>query len=534
MSSSSSSSCSSSISGKTIDDSYSRLSEFELVIAVGPKGEFGLGNSMPWGRIKEDMKHFSSITTQSKKVGIYNAIIMGRKTFESFGSKPLPNRLNIVISKTLGPLAESGKSLPFLSFSSLDSALKFTAKLQDEKTIGKVFVIGGISLVVESLSHPSCEMLHITNVISENWTRFECDKFLPNNVTNLLNGHKTLDGSEDDKSDDTKTNYTKNYRVVDKKIITTKNDREQPVILCFQTFSRIRPSHPENAFLELLQRVIQHGTLSSNRTEISTLRVWGEQARFDLSRFPLITTKRVFFRGAVEELLFFLSGKTQSTVLEQKSVNIWKENTRREFLDKRGLTQYQEGELGKSYPFQWRHFGAECRPNEQLELGQGGIDQIKNVIEEIRKVKENPEHEAARRLLVSAWNPTDLKNMALPCCHDSFQFQVDGNRLNCLFRMRSSDTAVGLPWNIAFYGLLTYMIGHIVDLQPGTLVASLSDAHIYTNCLDQVKEQISRSPRAWPKLEIVGTYKSIDDFHSESFKLVDYYPHSGIKMEMAV
>ena len=493
----------------------SRLAYFEVVIALGPKGEFGLRNSMPWGRIKEDLQYFSRITTESEKKEVLNAIIMGRVTFESMKCKPLPNRLNVIISKTLKSCKTEDAS-QYLVFPSLNEALRDLAKLQDRKSLGKVFVIGGVGLVLESLGYESCEGLRITSVVPKGW-QLESDLF--------------LSGWSADKNDE--KNLLHDYREVGENCITAKNNNKQDVFLHFRRFVRTRLGHPENAYLDLLQRIVKQGKTKLNRTKIFTLGLWGEQIRFDMSRFPLGTTRRLFFRVVAEELLFFLSGKTQSAVLEQQNIKIWKKNTRREFLDKRGLLLHQEGELGKSYPFQWRHFGAECRPNEQLELGQGGIDQIKDVIENIKKVKENPEHEAARRLLVTAWNPTDIGKMALPCCHDSFQFQVDENRLNCLFRMRSSDVPVGLPYNIAFYALLTYMIGHITDLQPGTLVASLSDAHIYANCLDQVTEQLSRSPRAWPKLEIVGTYKSIDDFRSDSFKLIDYHPHSSIEMEMA-
>jgi len=620
----SSSSSSSSLSTANVDTG-SRLAYFEVVIALGPKGEFGLRNSMPWGRIKEDLQYFSRITTESEKKEVPNAIIMGRTTFESMKCKPLPNRLNVVISQKLALMKEDALScyavqsyqnvigswkvtgvpsdslkeydagetslttetvekvyffqegrndelpwiivgkmkngdyfafeascdytgfdcrgggelvfapsreslcnhgLPkqvdetainfedrqYLVFSSLDEALKALAKRQDEKLLGKVFVIGGVGLVSESVKHEFCEKLHFTSIVPKEW-HLECDLALP---------HWIWDGY-----------LLHDYQELAEQIVNAKNKKDQPVELHFRHLVRRRLSNPENAYLDLLQRIVKQGKTKLNRTKIFTLGLWGEQIRFDMSRFPLGTTRRLFFRVVVEELLFFLKGKTQSTVLEQKDIKIWKKNTRREFLDKRGLLLHQEGELGKSYPFQWRHFGAECRPNEQLELGQGGIDQIKDVIENIKKVKENPEHEAARRLLVTAWNPTDIGKMALPCCHDSFQFQVDENRLNCLFRMRSSDVPVGLPYNIAFYALLTYMIGHITDLQPGTLVASLSDAHIYANCLDQVTEQLSRSPRAWPKLEIVGTYKSIDDFRSDSFKLIGYHPHSSIEMEMA-
>lgn len=510
-----------------MDHTSSRLAYFEVIIALGPRGEFGLGDSMPWGRVKEDLQYFSRITTESEKKEIQNAIIMGRKTFETLNCKPLPNRLNVVISETCSFSKNSMWHLhadSYLIFPSLDDALKELAKLQDDKQVGKVFVIGGAGLAREGIFHESCESLHVTEVFPIDW-KLECDLIFSGWNNNLAFGpdHELKDPLVDG-------NYRESHG---KKIVETRNTEGKPVKLCFRRFVKMRHFHPENAYLDLLQRIMQSGTLKTNRTGISTLGVWGEQVRFDLTRFPLITSRRIFFRGVVEELLLFLSGRTQSTVLESKGVNVWKKNTCREFLDKRGLTQYQEGDMGKSYPFQWRHFGAECRPNEQLELGQGGIDQIKGVVEDIRKVKENPEYEAARRLLVTAWNPTDIKKMALPCCHDSFQFQVDGTRLNCLFRMRSSDTPVGLPWNIAFYALLTYMIGHITDLQPGTLVASLSDAHIYTNCLEQVREQLSRSPRDWPKLEIVGTHHSIDDFRSDSFKLNEYHPHKSINMEMA-
>ena len=493
-----------------------RPAYFDIVMAVGhPDGQFGFEGKLPWGHISEELKHFSRLTRGADDAKVPNVLIMGRATWASLGSKSLPRRLSVVVSKARPELIE-GK--PDLIVGSLNEALLELQKRTERGEVGRLFLIGGVGLILEALrDHPCCDGVYLTQVRPISGPPLKADR-------SLIYAHKHILFSGQ---------YM--FEATESESMMAVNDEGHSFKLTFRRylFNRAR-NHPEAPFLDLLRQILEHGKRRPNRTGIDTLGIWGAQLRFDLTRFPLFTTKRVFWRGVVEELLFFLGGRTQTRVLEAKGVTIWRKNTTRAFLDGRGLFRYEEGEAGPYYAFQWRHFGADYRPNEQLELGQGGFDQIAQVIEDIKAVKADPTREEARRLVVTAWNPSDLKKTCVPPCHYSFQFQVDGDRLNCMANMRSCDCPVGSPFNVASYALLTHMIGHLTGLIPGTLVLSLADAHIYTNVIDAVKEQLSRPPRQWPQLEIVGQHRSIDDFTADSFRLTEYYPHPTLKMEMAV
>jgi thymidylate synthase len=232
--------------------------------------------------------------------------------------------------------------------------------------------------------------------------------------------------------------------------------------------------------------------------------------------FPLLTSKRVWWKGVLEELLFFISGSTDTKVLEEKGVNIWKGNTSREFLDKRGLYNLKEGEYGKSYGYQWRKFGDK-------------VDQLQNLIDGI---KNDP---FGRRHYMTAWNPLELENIPLPACHLSCQFYVfEDKKLSCQVYMRSCDVFLGLPFNIASYACLTYMIAHLTNLQPHELSFCLGDTHIYKNHIDQCNEMIKRDLRHFPKLKIKRKVENIDDFKFDDFEIINYNPHPTIKAEMAV
>lgn len=289
-----------------------------------------------------------------------------------------------------------------------------------------------------------------------------------------------------------------------------------------------RRMHSEYRYLDAIQEIIDHGSQRGNRTGTDTLSIFGMQMRYNLrDEFPLLTTKRVFWRGVAEELLWFVAGCTNAQKLAEKGVNIWDANGSKEFLTNLGLGHREEGDLGPVYGFQWRHFGAEYQDMHTDYTGQG-VDQLKNVIETI---KTNPED---RRIIMSAWNPPDLKKMALPPCHSFVQFYVCNGELSCQMYQRSADMGLGVPFNIASYSLLTYMIAHVTGLQPGDFVHTIGDAHVYVNHVDALKEQLKREPRPFPKLLIKRKVDDIDDFRMEDFEIVGYNPHPKIKMDMAV
>ncbi|TWT92543.1 thymidylate synthase [Neorhodopirellula pilleata] len=269
-----------------------------------------------------------------------------------------------------------------------------------------------------------------------------------------------------------------------------------------------------HGYLHLLDEVLHDGIDRDDRTGVGTRSLFGRQMRFDLSEgFPLLTTKKLHVRSIIYELLWFLRGDTNIAWLKENGVRIWDE-----WAD-------EHGNLGPVYGHQWRSWPA---PDpEHLEAAQT-IDQIAWVENEIRT---NPQ---SRRLIVSAWNVADVPQMALPPCHLMFQFYVANGKLSCQLYQRSADLFLGVPFNIASYGLLTMMMAHVTGLQPGEFVHTLGDVHLYSNHFEQAREQLTRTPRKRPTMLINRPVDSMNDFQYEDFELLDYDPHPHIKASVAV
>jgi thymidylate synthase len=262
------------------------------------------------------------------------------------------------------------------------------------------------------------------------------------------------------------------------------------------------------AYLDLLRHVLEHGTPKADRTGTGTRSVFGWQMRFDLTRgFPLLTTKKLHIKSIVHELIWFLRGDTNIAYLREHGVGIWDE-----WAD-------ANGDLGPVYGRQWRSW----------PTADGGVvDQIARVVDEIRR---NPD---SRRLLVSAWNVGELPKMALQPCHALFQFYVADGRLSCQLYQRSGDIFLGVPFNIASYALLTHMVAQVCDLAVGDFVHTLGDAHLYNNHLEQARLQLTRAPRALPRLKLNPDVRSIFDFRYEDVGIEGYDPHPAIKAAVAV
>ncbi len=261
-------------------------------------------------------------------------------------------------------------------------------------------------------------------------------------------------------------------------------------------------------YLDLLQRILAEGAEKTDRTGTGTLSVFGHQMRFDLQQgFPLLTTKKLHLRSIIHELLWFLNGDTNIRYLKENGVSIWDD-----WAD-------EHGDLGPVYGFQWRSWP-----------GKDGssVDQISKVVDSIRS---NPD---SRRHMVVAYNPAYVDEMALPPCHAMFQFYVAGGRLSCQLYQRSADTFLGVPFNIASYALLTHMMAQQCDLEPGEFVWTGGDVHIYSNHLEQVREQLSRKPYPLPRLAIRRKADSIFDYRFEDFEILDYQSHPHIKAPVAV
>lgn len=285
----------------------------------------------------------------------------------------------------------------------------------------------------------------------------------------------------------------------------------------------------EYEYFDLVRNILEKGKFKQDRTGTGTISLFGAQMRFNLRKdtMPLLTTKKVFWRGIVEELLWFIKGSTDSNLLREKGVHIWDANGSKEFLERSGLGNREEGDLGPVYGFQWRHFGAEYKDKDTDYSGQG-IDQLKDII---TKIKKNP---SDRRLILTAWNPKDIPIMALPPCHCLAQFYVNDGELSCQLYQRSADAGLGVPFNIASYSLLTHMIAHLVDLKAGDFVHTIGDAHVYKNHVDSLKEQLKRKPSEFPKIKFTRQVQDIDDFKFDDIQLVDYHPQSSISMQMSV
>ena len=289
----------------------------------------------------------------------------------------------------------------------------------------------------------------------------------------------------------------------------------------------------EQQYLDLLREILDYGVLKPNRTGIATKAVFGRMMRFNLRHhFPILTTKKIFFRGVFEELMLFLRGDTNTKHLEDKGVNIWKGNTSREFLDKQGLQCLPEGDLGCSYAHQWRNYGGE-HPAIPETKGMQGVDQIARVL---KQIKENP---TDRRMYIVGVNPAQEKFMSLPCCHNYAQFICNPNtkELNCLFVIRSNDMFLGFPFNLTQYALLTCLFAKATGYTPNELVYTGVDVHIYENHFDAVQEQITREPMPFPKIIINKSINTLQDLESLEFadiSLVGYNPLPPIKAEMAV
>lgn len=332
-----------------------------------------------------------------------------------------------------------------------------------------------------------------------------------------------------------------------------------------------RQPHEEYQYLDLINDILQRGEHRPDRTGTGTISLFAPpQLRFSLSKpdpsslsgdripvLPLLTTKRVFLRAVTTELLWFVSGCTTSKPLSEAGIHIWDGNGSREFLDKLGFTEREEGDLGPVYGFQWRHFGAEY-VDPDADYTNKGVDQIKEIV---RKLKHSPYD---RRIILSAWNVADLSKMALPPCHMFAQFYVsfpDAARgeaalqtsssssndnkhekksrghLSCVLYQRSCDMGLGVPFNIASYALLTHMLAYACDLVPGELIHTMGDAHVYLDHVDALKEQLLREPREFPTLNIkrddCGSGE-MDGWKLEELEVLGYKPHSGIKMKMSV
>ena len=294
-------------------------------------------------------------------------------------------------------------------------------------------------------------------------------------------------------------------------------------------------SHEEYQYLSLVDNILENGYLEQGRNG-STQSIFGNMMRFSLKegKIPLLTTKRIAWKTCLKELLWFISGQTDNKILQQQNVHIWDKNASKEFLESRGLSHYPEGHLGPIYGYQWRHFNAPYDFNTSYpdffdkEIEKSG-DQLQQIINQLK----NPETRTSRRLIMTAWNPNQLHEMALPPCHILCQFNVhDGNKLSCALYQRSGDVGLGVPFNIASYSFLTHLIANHCGLIAHEFVYFLGNAHIYEQHNDVIKTQLNREPFEFPTVSIKEVKENINYYQLDDFEITNYKHHESINMTM--
>ena len=288
----------------------------------------------------------------------------------------------------------------------------------------------------------------------------------------------------------------------------------------------------EEQYLNLIREILSRGTWEEGRNG-RTKSIFGSSMRFSLAngQIPILTTKKTAWKTCLKELLWFIRGDTDNKLLQEQGVHIWDGNTTREFLDSRGLTDYREGLIGPGYGFQWRHFGGDYDSSSAgvKEGGIKGVDQLQQIIDALK----DPLQLTSRRLIMSAWNPCQLDEMALPPCHILCQFNVhDGNKLSCSMYQRSNDEACGTSFNIASYSFLTHLIAKHCGLEPYEFVYFKGNCHIYEEHVDGLKLQITREPYPFPTVSIKQVRENINDYQVDDFEIHNYQHHEPIKFQM--
>lgn len=443
--------------------------KLNVIVAVSNNFVIGKDGKIPWN-IPSDMRYFKEITIGNGN----NAVIMGRKTFESIG-KALPNRFNIVLSSK-----EMNEDPTITSCYHMYQALELCKK----QNIEDIFVIGGAQIYtnVFTFFYHSIDKIYITNIRDT----FEGDTYLKN--------------------------------VPWKHFCLTESKKEENVE--YLIYSKQQENRGEYQYLDLVRNTLRKTNLCS----------FGIMMKFDLQKgFPLLTTKKMFLRGVIEELLWFLSGSTNSNILRDKNVHIWDKNGSREYLDSIGLSHREQGDLGPIYGFNFRHYGAQYKDCHSDYSGQGK-DQINNVL---HLIKNDPH---SRRILINLWNPTQLDEVALPACHVLYQFKVEPeNKLSCVMYQRSGDIGLGVPFNIASASLLTHILAKLCHLNVGTLTHCIGDAHIYKEHVISLKKQLERTPFCFPRLCITDTnQKKVEEFKVGDFEIQGYFSHDSISMPLVV
>ena len=475
--------------------------KLNVIVAYDKRnGGIGKDNELVW-KLSQDLKNFKSIT----KDGI---VVMGRKTWESLPNnyRPLPERINIVLTKNVEAFKKQYQNDNLLVYDSITSLINDYLCRELDK---KIFIIGGGKIYTEILEnyHEYVEKIYTTEVYNIPKTQ-EYDSYIP--VKIIKTHFKISSVGEFIKG----TGDTYWYRFVN---YTRDGGWE---------------NSEELAYLDVLQKLYNLPNFRSNRTAVTTKSLFGFMWKYDLREtFPLLTTRRQYTRGIFEELMFYLSGKTDNTILTDKNIHIWDGNTSREFLDNRGLQHYPEGDMGETYGFNIRHFGGEYKDCKQ-DYTEVGYDQLENLV---NLLKNDP---TSRRMIITLWNPATVCKAALPSCLYLYQFYVnlEKRELNVMINLRSSDYYLANNWNVCTGAFFVHMLCNLedIDYTPGELTIVTGDTHIYENHSHAIKECLERTPRPFPKLVVKNKKAKITDFTFDDMKIIGYHPYPNISVDMVV
>ncbi len=445
---------------------------FNIILATDENNGIGKNKTIPWTN-SLDLKLFKSLTESNILTKI---VIMGHNTMKSLKNGYLKNRINIVITTEINE--------NYINVSDFDKALEIAYSIVG-KDPSRIWVIGGGLIYKIAFNHSDLNLIYHSQIAGN----YECD------VTIKLPC----------------------YEIISKEIMSQENNS-----VIFRVLKRI--NNAEYSYLQLLKDTLINGKLRPTRNA-NTLSLFGRELVFNVTHnFPLLTTKKMFLKGIVEELLFFIRGETDTNKLMEKGINIWKGNTNREFLDNLGL-DYKEGMMGPMYGYQWRFFG---KPYNEMNSNHS-IDQLKNIIETL---KNDPN---SRRLIMTDFNPAMVDQGVLYPCHSLIiQFYVENHKLSIKMYQRSADLFLGLPFNIASTTLLLYIVAKLVNMTPDNVHITLGDCHIYDAHIDAVKEQLSRECFDLPKL-IIPDFKTLEEVENSNYtdyKLENYNSHPPIKAPM--
>ena len=483
-----------------------------IIVAYCKKNNgIGFNNNIPW-HLKSELSYFKDVTTRKREnQDCNNIVIMGRKTWDSLPRKPLPNRTNVILSQNLD--SETSNEImnkykdTFVRNNIFTYLNEISSSGHNEDT--NIFIIGGSQIYEAIMKETSNYNINI--YATEIYQEFECDTFFPNIDSDVF-GLTYVSEFKQENGIHFRHKIYKTHSSISHEELWTNSEEMQ--------------------YIDTLKEILSEGQENIDRTNVGTKSIFGKQYKYNLrDTFPALTTKRIFFRGIFEELMLYLTGKTDNTILNDKKIHIWDGNTTREFLDNRGLKHYPTGDMGETYGFNFRHFGAQYVDCKKDYSGEG-TDQLANVL---HLIKYEPH---SRRIIINLWNAATLKNAALPACLCMYQFYVNTHKkeLNLQIYIRSSDFFLANNWNACTGALLVHMICNLkdIDLTPGILTVVTGDTHIYNSHNNQVIENLTRTPRPFPKLVFNEEKNCILDYTFEDLKLIDYTPYKNISAPMAV